>query len=130
MLAEQVPHRRIILVFGTGTKSVLHRLVGGFLHEVKQYPLFEDLANGWVTDGVLIMVHTPALDGTGSWQGWGAERRTAWTYTAAIAAAMKYAQAAWANPPATTVLPAKAPPPQMTAPPAEARPPAKAGRRR
>lgn len=125
MLAEQVPHRRIILVFGTGKKAVLHHRVGGFLREVSQYPLFHDLVTGWVTDGVLIMVHTPALDGTGSWQGWGAERRTAWTYTAAVGAALKYAQVAWANPPATA-LPAvqAAPPLAKAAPSAPSRAPA------
>ena len=127
MLAEQVPHRRIILVFGTGKKAVLHHRVGGFLREVSQYPLFHDLATGWVTDGVLIMVHTPALDGTGSWQGWGAERRTAWTYTAAVGAALKYAQVAWANPPVTALTPAKAAPARPSPSAAEAAPPSPSG---
>ena len=104
MLAEKVEHGRIILVFGTGKKTALHGRVGAFLSEVSSYPLFQDLASGWIDDGTLVLVHDPA-DGWGTWRGWGAERRTAWTYTAAIGAAMTYAEHAWAVPPARLIPP-------------------------
>jgi hypothetical protein len=103
MLAERVEHGRIILVFGTATKATLHKRFGAFLSAVSAYPLFQDLASGWISDGALVLVHTPA-DGWGTWRGWGAERRTAWTYTAAIGAAMAYAEEAWSRPP-TNVIP-------------------------
>ncbi len=104
MLAECIGHGRIILVFGTGPKAVLHNRFGAFLRAVSAYPLFQDLASGWISDGALVLVHTPA-DGWGTWRGWGAERRTAWTYTAAIGAAVAYAQEAWSRPPAQLIPP-------------------------
>jgi hypothetical protein len=103
-LAEEVEHGRIILIFGTGRKAELHRRFGTFLSTVRTYPLFQDLASGWITDGALVLVHVPA-DGWGSWRGWGAERRTAWTYTAAIGAAMAYAEQAWDRPAAKLIPP-------------------------
>ncbi len=93
-LATEVEHGHIILVFGTGTKAALHQRFGGFLNAVRHYPLFQDLASGWLSDGALVLVHVPA-EGWGTWYGWGAERRTAWTYTAAVGAAMAYAEQAW-----------------------------------
>ena len=94
-LAEKVEHGRIILVFGTGEKAALHQRFGAFMNAVRNYPLFQDLASGWLSDGALVLVHVPA-DGWGTWYGWGAERRTAWTYTAAIGVAMAFAEEAWA----------------------------------
>lgn len=110
MLAERAEHGRIILVFGTGTREVLHRRFGDFMDAVRCYPLFSDLASGWITDGALVLVHVPAA-GWGTWIGWGAERRTAWTYTAAIDAAMAYAEEAWARPPAKLIPPPPEEPP-------------------
>jgi hypothetical protein len=103
-LAKDIKHGRIILVLGTGTKAALHHRFSAFLKTVATYPLFQDLASGWISDGVLILVHVPA-DGWGTWRGWGAEHRTAWTYTAAISAAMAYAEKAWAGPPAKLIPP-------------------------
>ena len=108
MLARDVEHGRIILVFGTGTKAELHQRVGAFLSTVSRYPLFQDLASGWINDGTLILVHVPA-EGWGTWRGWGAKRRTAWTYTAAIGAALAYAEEAWGTPPAKLIPPGKEP---------------------
>jgi hypothetical protein len=108
-LANDVGHGRIILVFGTGKKAMLHQSFGAFMNTVRTYPLFQDLASGWISDGALILVHVPA-DGWGTWRGWGAERRTAWTYTAAIGAAMAYAEEAWARPPAKLIPPREKPP--------------------
>ena len=108
MLAEHAEHGHIILVFGTGKKEVLHRRFGAFIDAVGSYPLFSNLASGWISDGALVLVHVPA-DGWGTWVGWGAERRTAWTYTAAIAEAMTYAEKAWARPPAKLIPPPKDP---------------------
>jgi hypothetical protein len=110
MLAERAEHGHIILVFGTGKKEVLHRRFGAFMDAVRSYPLFSDLASGWISDGALVLVHVPA-DGWGTWVGWGAERRTAWTYTAAIDAAMAYAQIAWARPPTELIPPPPKEPP-------------------
>lgn len=107
-LASDVGHGRIVLVFGTGPKAELHRRFGAFIGAVHRYPLFAELASGWVTDGTLILVHDPA-QGWGTWQGWGADRRTAWTYTAAVGAAMDYAQQAWARPPAKLIPPPAGP---------------------
>lgn len=104
-LASDVEHGHVILVFGTGKKAELHRRFGAFLGAVRTYPLFQDLGSGWISDGALILVHVPA-DGWGTWYGWGAERRTAWTYTAAIGAAMAYADEAWARP-AAKLIPAR-----------------------
>jgi hypothetical protein len=104
MLAERAEHGHIILVFGTGKREMLHRRFGAFMDAVRSYPLFSDLASGWISDGALVLVHVPA-DGWGTWVGWGAERRTAWTYTAAIDAAMAYAERAWARPPAELIPP-------------------------
>ena len=103
-LAEKVEHGHIILVFGTGTKAALHQRFGAFLNAVRHYPLFQDLASGWLSDGALVLVHAPA-EGWGTWYGWGAERRTAWTYTAAIGAAMAFAEEAWDRSPAKLVPP-------------------------
>jgi hypothetical protein len=89
-LAREAGHGRIILVFGTGKKSALQQSFAAFTRAVEHYPLFKDLASGWVTDGVLIMVHVPA-EGWGAWHGWGATRRTGWTYTAAVGEALAYA---------------------------------------
>jgi hypothetical protein len=100
MLARKVAHGRIILVFGTGERSALYRSCAAFMGAVGQYPLFKDLTSGWISDGVLIMIHVPA-EGWGTWHGWGAERRTGWTYTAAVGEAMAYAEAAWTTRPAT-----------------------------
>lgn len=108
-LANDVEHGRIILVFGTGKKAALHQRFGAFMSTVRTYPLFQDLASGWISDGALILVHVPA-DGWGTWHGWGAERRTAWTYTAAIGAAMAYAEEAWARPAAKLIPPREGPP--------------------
>jgi hypothetical protein len=110
MLAERAVHGHIILVFGTGKSQVLHRRFGAFMAAVRSYPLFNDLASGWISDGALVLVHVPA-DGWGTWVGWGAERRTAWTYTAAIDAAMAYAEKAWARPPAELIPPPPEEPP-------------------
>jgi hypothetical protein len=99
MLARQVPHGRVILVFGTGRAADLHQAFGAFGSVACHSPLFGDLASGWITDGTLIMVHVPA-EGWGTWHGWGAEQRTAWTYTAAVSEAMAYATTAWQRPPA------------------------------
>ena len=109
MLAEHAEHGHIILVFGTGKKEVLHRRFRAFMYAVGSYPLFRDLASGWISDGALVLVHVPA-DGWGTWVGWGAERRTAWTYTAAIGAAMAYAEKAWDRQAAELVPPPKDPP--------------------
>ncbi len=98
MLARQVRHGRVILVFGPGRAADLHRAFGAFGSVACHFPLFSDLASGWITDGTLIMVHVPA-EGWGTWHGWGAEQRTAWTYTAAIGEAMAYATTAWQRPP-------------------------------
>jgi len=106
-LATKVEHGQIILVFGTGTKAALHQRFGDFLDAVRHYPLFQDLASGWLSDGALVLVHVPA-DGWGTWYGWGAERRTAWTYTAAIGAAMAFAEEAWARPAAKLIPPIRA----------------------
>lgn len=108
-LANDVEHGRIILVFGTGKKAMLHQRFGAFMSTVRTYPLFQDLASGWISDGALILVHVPA-DGWGTWYGWGADRRTAWTYTAAIGAAMAYAEEAWARPPAKLIPTHEGPP--------------------
>jgi hypothetical protein len=108
MLAKDVEHGRIVLVFGTGKKEDLYRRCGTFLSTVGAYPLFQDLLSGWLTDGTLVLVHSPA-DGWGTWRGWGAERRTAWTYTAAIGAAMAYATETWARPPAKPIPPPEQP---------------------
>ncbi|MDQ2813955.1 MAG: hypothetical protein M3Z75_19335 [Actinomycetota bacterium] len=110
MLAERAEHGHIILVFGTGKKEELHRRFGAFINAVRSYPLFSDLASGWISDGALVLVHVPA-DGWGSWIGWGAERRTAWTYTAAIDAAMTYSKQAWARTPAKLIPPPPEEPP-------------------
>jgi hypothetical protein len=108
MLARDVGHGRIVLVFGTGKKEDLYRRCGTFLSTVRAYPLFQDLLSGWLTDGALVLVHSPA-DGWGTWRGWGAERRTAWTYTAAIGAAMAYATEVWARPSAKPIPPPERP---------------------
>jgi hypothetical protein len=107
-LAKDIEHGRIILVFGTGTKEALHQRFNAFANTVSTYPLFQDLASGWISDGALILVHVPA-DGWGTWRGWGAERRTAWTYTAAIGAAMSYAEEAWTRPPRELIPPREVP---------------------
>jgi len=99
MLARTVRHGRIILVFGTGDKSMIYRNFTSFISVAGSYPLFRDLVTGWLSDGVLILAHVPG-EGWGTWHGWGAERRTAWTYTAAIGAAMAYLESAWSQPPA------------------------------
>ena len=108
-LATKIEHGRIILIFGTGTKAELHQRFGAFVQSVSRYPLFRDLASGWITDGTLVLVHVPA-DGWGTWRGWGAEQRTAWTYTAAIGAAMNYAKEAWDRPAAMLIPPSEDPP--------------------
>ena len=105
-LAEKVEHGRIILVFGTGEKAALHQRFGAFMNAVRNYPLFHDLASGWLSDGALVLVHVPA-DGWGTWYGWGAERRTAWTYTAAIGVAMAFAEEAWARQAAKLIPPSE-----------------------
>jgi hypothetical protein len=96
-LATKVAHGKVILIFGTGSKADLHRRFGTFLSVAGRYPLFAGLASGWMAEGTLVLVHVPA-DGWGTWYGWGAERRTAWTYTAAVSEAMKFAATAWERP--------------------------------
>ena len=108
-LAHDVEHGRVILVFGTGRREALHHRFGAFVSTVRTYPLFKDLASGWIGDGALVLVHVPA-DGWGTWYGWGAERRTAWTYTAAIGAEMAYAEEAWTRPAAELIPPHDEPP--------------------
>lgn len=107
-LATEIGHGRIILIFGTGTKAELHQRFGAFVQSVSRYPLFQKLASGWITDGTLVLVHVPA-DGWGTWRGWGAEQRTAWTYMAAIGAAIDYAREAWARPAKKLIPPPEEP---------------------
>jgi hypothetical protein len=97
LIAERLPHGRVALVLGPWTKASIPRNFGVFLAHVRRYPLFAALANAWVTDGVLVLVHVPAY-GWGSWIGWGAKRRTAWTYAAAVDEAMGFAKAIWQTP--------------------------------
>ena len=97
MLAEEVAHGRIMLIFGMGSKAELHRRFGMFMSVAGRYPLFAGLATGWMAESTLVLVHVPG-DGWGTWYGWGAERRTAWTYTAAVGEAMQFAAAAWKQP--------------------------------
>ncbi len=97
MLATKVAPGRIVLVFGTGSKAELHRRFGMFMSVAGRYPLFAGLATGWMAEGTLVLVHVPG-DGWGTWYGWGAERRTAWTYTAAVGEAMTFAATAWEQP--------------------------------
>ncbi|SNT61916.1 hypothetical protein SAMN05216276_108618 [Streptosporangium subroseum] len=96
MLAQDLPHQRVVLICGPGDKRALHRTFGTFMSEVGRYELFRDLTTGWLTDGVLVLVHVPSPSG-GTWHGWGAEQRTAWTYTAAVNAAMEFAHLNWAR---------------------------------
>jgi hypothetical protein len=107
-LAQSIEHGHIILIFGTGTRAELHQRFGAFVQNVANYPLFQDLSSGWITDGTLVLVHDPA-DGWGTWRGWGAEQRTAWTYMAAIGAAMAYAKEAWDRPAAKLIPPSDEP---------------------
>ncbi|WP_162959237.1 hypothetical protein [Micromonospora tulbaghiae] len=95
MLAEDLPHGRIVLILGPQRKkSLLHDASSRFLQAVHRYPLFSALAELPVADGALVLIHAPEC-GWGSWRGWSAQRRTAWTYTAAIYEAMSAAGAAW-----------------------------------
>ncbi|WP_146179858.1 hypothetical protein [Micromonospora sp. RP3T] len=95
MIASALPHGRVVLVLGPRRrKAVLHAAVDRFLREVRDYPLFAELAKWPVADGTLILVHLPQY-GWGRWQGWSARRRTAWTYTAAIHEAMSVADSVW-----------------------------------
>ena len=95
MLAEQLPHGRVVLVLGPyRTKALLHAAMTRFLKAVHHHPMFRPLADRPVADGALVLVHLPR-HGWGSWRGWSARRRTAWTYTAAVNAAMSAAGDAW-----------------------------------
>ena len=64
-LANDVEHGRIILVFGTGKKAMLHQRFGAFLGTVSTYPLFQDLSSGWISDGALTPGACP-----GGWLGY------------------------------------------------------------
>ncbi|MGW4640298.1 hypothetical protein ACWEN6_17320 [Sphaerisporangium sp. NPDC004334] len=94
MLAKDLDHGRVVLLFGTGAKPELYRNFQAFLGQAGSYPLFASLAACDITDGTLVMVHVPSRQG-GSWYGWGARTRTAWTYVAAISEAMDFARAMW-----------------------------------
>ncbi|MFC5834409.1 hypothetical protein [Nonomuraea insulae] len=96
MIAEHLPHDRILLVLGSWRKIELYHRFAAFLGEVSKYKVFRSLADGWVTDGVLILARLPA-PGDGSWCGWGATSRTAWSYTAAIDEAFALLDSHWSK---------------------------------
>jgi hypothetical protein len=98
MLAERLGHGRVVLVVSPHqqkdmTLANLHR----FVAEVARFPMFAPLRNRAVSEGVLVLVHVPN-EGWGTWYSWAARYRTAWTYTAAIDEALRFADAAWRRP--------------------------------
>ena len=98
MIAERLPHGRVVLVLGphrrkADTRAAIER----FQAAVRSFPLFSDLAERPVADGTLVLAHLPNLE-RGTWQGWSARYRTAWTYTAAVHQAMTAAGEAWSAP--------------------------------
>jgi hypothetical protein len=97
MVAERVPHGRVVLVTGPWKQGDLPGYFGLFLRETEPFPLFTPLADPWVTSGLLVFVHAPA-HGWGTWFAWGTEHRTEWTYSAAIDEALLFARHVWAAP--------------------------------
>ncbi|MFG1892157.1 hypothetical protein ACGFIR_30360 [Micromonospora sp. NPDC049051] len=103
MIANALPHGRVVLILGPRRRrTVLHVAFDRFLREVRNYPIFASLTRWPVADGTLVLVHLPQR-GWGSWRGWSARRRTAWTYTAAIHEAMSVASSVWGQPDAEAV---------------------------
>jgi hypothetical protein len=98
LVAERVGHGRIVLIIGRRkTRNETIASFGSFVAEAAKYPLFTSLQDMPVADGTLLLVHVPN-EGWGTWHGWGASRRTAWTYTAAIDEGLRFARAAWSRP--------------------------------
>jgi hypothetical protein len=97
LLAERLPHGRLVLVIGPEKKDVLWRNITGFLGAVGRYTLFASLTRRPWNDALLVLVHAPSR-GWGAWYGWGARHRGAWTYTVAMDQAMAFAREVWAEP--------------------------------
>lgn len=106
-LAHTAPHGRIVLVLGPQSgKATPAQRFSSFLTVTECYELFNPLGQGWIPDGALVLIHVPA---DGSWHAWTAQRRNAWTYTAAIDEAFEFAEREWSKPAQSANAPATRP---------------------
>lgn len=83
-----LPNPRIILLVAPWKKNLAKRWEG-FRRAVGQLPLFYPLAAYHVPQGVHVLVHKPGA----GWKGFGAERRTDWTYAECLSRAVKWLNA-------------------------------------
>jgi hypothetical protein len=101
LVADRVGHGRVVLIVGPHDEhdETVDRL-RAFLAEGADHPLFAGLIDCPPSNGILVLVHVPS-EGWGTWYGWSARYRTAWTYTAAIDEALEFARTAWEQNPVT-----------------------------
>ncbi|WP_152514112.1 hypothetical protein [Nocardiopsis valliformis] len=104
LLANRIANGRIILVLGPHKRKMIKENWRRFMVMANDYRMFRPLTDGWVGEGTLVLVHIPS-EGVGSWYAWEAKKRDAWTYTAALTAALDFAKKRWNEPASRSLLP-------------------------
>lgn len=96
-LGQGIGHRRVMVVCAPWRPAEFRRRLGGFLAHAARWPLFAPLS--WVAqDGLHVATFG---DGRG-WRAYGAPRRSDWSYTVCMDAAMTDVAPLWDGPAPTT----------------------------
>ncbi|WP_156250211.1 hypothetical protein [Pseudactinotalea terrae] len=80
LIANRISHQRVLVVLGPWSLSSLRRRWTQFCMAVSAVPFFAPITMPWVPDGIHVLAHSTQR----GWQGWGATRRSDWTYSVAI----------------------------------------------
>jgi hypothetical protein len=80
LIANRIGHQRVLVVLGPWSLSSLRRRWTQFCLAVSAVPFFAPITMPWVPDGIHVLAHSTQR----GWQGWGATRRSDWTYSVAI----------------------------------------------
>jgi hypothetical protein len=92
-LSQGIDHRRVMVVCAPWRPAEFRRRLGGFLAHAARWPLFAHLP--WIAQDGL---HVATFSDQRGWRLYGAPRRSDWSYTVCIDAAMADVLPAWDSP--------------------------------